>query len=130
MTYICLNMNFDYQPKTYFNGTGANALLVKLAYPESQWGEEICIFANSLDGFIYYEIVDFYGNEYSIKPSESSQPLKLQELILLIESMEVDKKGEMGAINQTLLGIPVAESTLYPQLKDYFDQKRSHFGFA
>ncbi|WP_339923066.1 UDP-glucuronosyltransferase [uncultured Cyclobacterium sp.] len=122
-------MNFDYQPKTYFNGTGANALIAKLTYPESQWGEEICIFATTIDGLNYYEIVDFYGNEYSIKPDESSKPLKLQELILLIESMEVAKKGEMGAINQTLLGIPVAESTLYPQLKDYFDQKRNHFGF-
>jgi len=123
-------MNFDYQPKTYFNGTGANALIAKLTYPESQWGEEICIFATTLDGLNYYEIVDFYGNEYSIKPDESSNPLQLQELILLIESMEVEKKGEMGAINQTLLGIPVAESTLYPQLKHYFDQKRNHFGFV
>ncbi|WP_235114511.1 UDP-glucuronosyltransferase [Cyclobacterium qasimii] len=130
MTYICLNMNFDYQPKTYFNGTGANALIAKLTYPESQWGEEICIFATTIDGLNLYEIVDFYGNEYSIKPDESRSPLQLQELILLIESMEVEKKGEMGAINQTLLGIPVAESTLYPQLKDYFDQKRNHFGFV
>ena len=123
-------MNFDYQPKTYFNGTGANALIAKLTYPESQWGEEICIFATTIDGLNYYEIVDFYGNEYTIKPDESSKPLQLQELILLIESMEVEKEGEMGAINQTLLGIPVAESTLYPQLKDYFDQKRNHFGFV
>jgi len=123
-------MNFDYQPKTYFNGTGANALIAKLTYPESQWGEEICIFVTTLDGLNYYEIVDFYGNEYSIKPDESSNPLQLQELILLIESMEVEKKGELGAINQTLLGIPVAESTLYPQLKHYFDQKRNHFGFV
>ncbi|EPR68924.1 hypothetical protein ADICYQ_2011 [Cyclobacterium qasimii M12-11B] len=123
-------MNFDYQPKTYFNGTGANALIAKLTYPESQWGEEICIFATTIDGLNLYEIVDFYGNEYSIKPDESRSPLQLQELILLIESMEVEKKGEMGAINQTLLGIPVAESTLYPQLKDYFDQKRNHFGFV
>ena len=123
-------MNFDYQPKTYFNGTGANALIAKLTYPESQWGEEICIFATTIDGLNYYEIVDFYGNEYTIKPDESSKPLQLQELILLIESMEVEKEGEMGAINETLLGIPVAESTLYPQLKDYFDQKRNHFGFV
>jgi hypothetical protein len=122
-------MNFDFQPKTYFNETAANALIAKLTYPESQWGEEICIFATSVDGVIYFEIVDFYGNEYSIKPSECRNPLPLQELILLIESMEVDKKGEMGAINDTLLGIPIAESTLYPQLKHYFDQKRTHFGF-
>jgi hypothetical protein len=122
-------MDFDYQPKTYFNGTGANALIVKLTYPESQWGEEICIFATTLDGLIYFEIVDFYGNEYIIKPEKSGTPLKLQELILLIESLEVERDGEMGAINQTLSGIPVAESKLYPQLKHYFDQKRNHFGF-
>ncbi|MFO7824709.1 MAG: UDP-glucuronosyltransferase [Cyclobacterium sp.] len=122
-------MNFDYKPETYFNGTGANSLLVKLTYPESQWGEEICIFATVLDGDIFFEIIDFYGNEYKTKPAYSSEPLPLQDLILLVESLEVDPESEMGNINQTLLGIPIAESKLYPELKDYFNQKRAHFGY-
>ncbi|MBD3629195.1 UDP-glucuronosyltransferase [Cyclobacterium sp.] len=122
-------MNFDYKPETYFNGTGASSLLVKLTYPESQWGEEICIFATALDGEIFFEIIDFYGNEYKTKPEYSDGPLPLQELILLVESLEVDPDSEMGNINQTLKGIPVAESKLYPELKAYFNQKRAHFGY-
>lgn len=122
-------MNFDYRPETYFNGTGASTLLAKLSYPESQWGEEICIFATALDGEIFFEVIDFYGNEYKPKPACSSEPLPLQELILLLESLEVDPESEMGHINQTLQGIPQAESKLYPELKDYFNQKRAHFGF-
>ena len=122
-------MDFDYRPETYFNGTGASSLLAKLTYPESQWGEEICVFATALDGEIFFEIVDFYGNEYVSKPAVSEGPLPLQELIFLVESLEVDPETEMGNINQTLSGIPVAESKLYPQLKDYFAQKRAHFGY-
>jgi hypothetical protein len=127
--YLC-EMDFDYRPATYFNGTGASALLVKLTYPESQWGEEICIFATALDGELFFEIVDFYGNEYQAKPEVANRPLSLQELILLVESLEVDPEAELGNINQTLSGIPMAESELYPQLKDYFSQKRMHFGYS
>lgn len=122
-------MDFDYRPETYFNGTGASSLLVKLTYPESQWGEEICIFATALDGEIFFEIVDFYGNEYASKPAVSKGTLPLQEIILLVESLEVAPETELGNINQTLSGIPIAESRLYPQLEEYFSQKRAHFGY-
>lgn len=123
-------IDFEYCPETYFEGNYTSVLLVKLSYPESQWGEEICIFASALDGKIIFEVADFYGNEYQIQPESSDSPLRLQELIVLIASLGVDPTAEMGNINQTLTGIPIAESRIYKQLKDYFDEKRMHFGYT
>ncbi len=122
-------INFEYRPESYFDGTGPTALIAKLTYPESQWGEEICIFATALDGNILFEVADFYGNEYKMHPVSSKRTLMLQELIVMIESLEVDPEAALGNINQTLLGIPEAESNLYKNLKDYFNEKRTHFGY-
>lgn len=122
-------INFEYRPESYFDGTGPTALIAKLTYPESQWGEEICIFATALDGNIIFEVADFYGNEYKMLPVSSKRTLMLQELIVMIESLEVDPEAAIGNINQTLLGIPEVESNLYKNLKDYFDEKRTHFGY-
>jgi hypothetical protein len=122
-------IDFEFRPESYFDETGPTALIAKLTYPESQWGEEICLFAAALDGNIIFEVADFYGNEYKIQPDSSERPLTLQEVIVMIESLEVDPEAVMGNINQTLLGIPEAESNLYKNLKDYFAEKRIHFGY-
>jgi hypothetical protein len=45
-----------------------SVLLIRLDFPESQWGEMISIYANLLEGMIYYEAVDFYGNEINLSP--------------------------------------------------------------
>ncbi|MEX2591646.1 MAG: UDP-glucuronosyltransferase [Anditalea sp.] len=121
-------IDFDYAPTSYFDGTGPSALIAKLTYPESQWGEEISIFAAPLDGEIYFEVIDFYGNEYKVNPEKSKMTLNLQEIIFMIETLEVSKSGEQGNVNLTLLGIPEAESLAYPQLKEYFKEKRKNFG--
>ncbi|MDN3668970.1 UDP-glucuronosyltransferase [Echinicola jeungdonensis] len=121
-------IDFNYSPKTYFDGTGPSALIAKLSYPESQWGEEISIYAATLDGEIFYEVVDFYGNEFKTNPEKSSKPLTLQNLIFLIETLEVIDLKNKGDVNLTISGIPEAKSNLYPQLGDYFDEKRKNFG--
>lgn len=121
-------IDFDYTPASYFDGTGPSALIAKLTYPESQWGEEISLYAAPLDGEIYFEVVDFYGNDYKLNPEKSDHPLSLQEIIFMIETLEVSKNGEQGNVNITLLGIPEAESLAYPQLKEYFIEKRKNFG--
>ena len=121
-------IDFDFTPATYFDGTGPSALIAKLSYPESQWGEEISIYATPLDGEIYFEVIDFYGNDYYLKPEKSRKPLSLQEMILLIENLEVSKNSAQGNIHVPLMGIPVAESLAYPQLKKYFLEKRKSFG--
>ncbi|MDO9551568.1 UDP-glucuronosyltransferase [Rhodonellum sp.] len=123
-------INFDYQPSTYFDGTGPSALLVKLTYPESQWGEEISIFANTVDGEILFEAVDFYGNDFKIVPEKYSQTLSLQALIIMIETMDVAPDLAQGNVEWTLAGIPEAESLLYPDLKAYFNEKRRSFGLS
>ncbi|MFC4871176.1 UDP-glucuronosyltransferase [Negadavirga shengliensis] len=122
-------MDFEFTPDTYFDGTGPSTLIAKLTYPESQWGEEICIFASSLDGKILYDVVDFYGNDYHITPETSDLPITLQELIVMIESLEVNAATELGHINTALTGIPQAESLLYKDLELFFNEKRKHFGF-
>ncbi|AWW30959.1 UDP-glucuronosyltransferase [Echinicola strongylocentroti] len=121
-------IDFDFAPESYFDGTGPSALLAKLAYPESQWGEEISIYAAPLDGKIYYEVVDFYGNDFKVKPEKSSAPLSLQEFIFLIETLEVVGHASKGDMNLTLSGIPEVKSNVYPQLEAYFKEKRNNFG--
>lgn len=121
-------INYDYKPQNYSDGLSHNTLLVKLTYPESQWGEEISIYANVMDGEFYFEAIDFYGNEIKLNPEKSKEFLSLQELILMIETMEPNQEPAQGNLTLTLSGIPQAESLLYPDLKKYFSDKRKSFG--
>lgn len=123
-------LNYDFKPQSYFEGLSTNTLLVKLIYPESQWGEEISIYANLMDGEIHYEAVDFYGNEIKLNPEKSTVTLSLQELIIMVETMEPGEEFSQGNIALTLSGIPQAESLLYPDLKKYFAEKRISFGLS
>ena len=120
-------INYGFRPKSYFEGTSPNILLVRLLYPESQWGEEISIYGNVMDGWIYYEAVDFYGNEFKLDPEKSKVPLTLQELILMIETMDVEAELVQGNADLTLSGIPEANSLIYPELQEYFSEKRKFF---
>lgn len=121
-------IDFNFRPRSYFDGTGPSSLLVKLTYPESQWGEEISIYCNVIDGVYYFEAIDFYGNDIQLNPEKSKKPLKLQEIIILIETMEVPEKEAQGNIALTLSGIPKADSKFYPDLGRYFEDKRKTFG--
>lgn len=123
-------INYDFKPQSYFEGLSPNVLLVKLTYPESQWGEEISIYANVMDGEIYYEAVDFYGNEIKLNPEKSKEFLSLQELILMIETLEAEQESTQGNVSLTLSGIPQAESRIYPELKKYFMDKREFYGLT
>jgi hypothetical protein len=121
-------IDFDFTPTSYFDGTGPSSLLVKLTYPESQWGEEINIYCNVIDGEFFFEAIDFYGNDIHLNPGKSEHLLSLQELIFLIETMDVKGQQALGNIELTLSGIPEAESKFYPGLAPYFAEKRKTFG--
>lgn len=121
-------IDFEFRPISYFDGPGPEVLMAKLSYPESTWGEEICLYATALDGEFHYEAVDFYGNDILLTPAKSAEPLSLQEVILLIERMEVKQGQGMGRIEATLAGIPKVQSFLYRELEEFFDGKRAHFG--
>lgn len=121
-------VNFKYRPETYFNTEETSVLLLRLDFPESQWGEVISIYANLLDGTIHFEAVDFYGNDIILSPSKCLEPLSTQEVIGMIETMETDWDNASGNMGLTLLGIPEVESKLYPDLKNYFTEKRKGFG--
>lgn len=123
-------INFNYRPSSYFDGTGPTSLIAKLTYPESQWGEALTLYATPIDGEIHFEMVDFYGNDYILHPAKTKIPLSLEEIIVLIETLEVPEDGVQGRADLTLSGIPEAESWVYPQLKDYFRQKRITFGMS
>lgn len=122
-------IDFEFRPESYFDGPGPEVLVAKLSYPESTWGEEICLYATAMDGEIHYEAVDFYGNHILLTPAKSSIPLSLQEIIILIERMEVNPGKGLGRIEATLAGIPKVQSFLYKELEAFFDGKRTHFGF-
>lgn len=121
-------VDFRFRPETYFEAELTSVLLIRLDFPESQWGEVISIYANLLDGMIYYEAVDFYGNDINLSPSKSHESLSTQEVIFMIETMETDWDSAQGNMGLTLLGIPEVESKYYPDLKKYFSEKRKGFG--
>jgi hypothetical protein len=123
-------MDYNFRPETYFDGIGQSILLAKLHYPESQWGEEICIFTNVIDGIYHYEAVDFYGNEILLKPIKSENTLSLQELIFMVETMETKPEDALGNIELTISGIPEASSNIYPELERYFIEKRKMYGLT
>lgn len=123
-------IDFDFRPVSYFDGTGPTSLVAKLTYPESQWGDELSIYATPVDGVIFFEIVDFYGDEYQLSPETTDVPLSLQEMIFLIETLEVSPPQDRDKVHFTRMGIPEAESWIYPQLKEYFDEKRKTFGMT
>jgi hypothetical protein len=121
-------IDYNFRPETYFDGIGHSVLLAKLLYPESQWGEEICIFTNVIDGKYLFEAVDFYGNEINLTPLTSKNPLSLQELIFMIETMETNPQDALGNVELTVSGIPEAVSNIYPELEKYFIEKRKMYG--
>lgn len=120
--------DFNYQPETYFTGESTSALLVRLYFPESTWGEQISIYGHLSEGKIQFEVVDFYGNEYLLYPSSTWETLKLEDMIYLIEGMQLNRDILEGNIELVLDGIPQAESDFYPELKRYFDEKRKNYG--
>ncbi len=119
--------NFKFQPDSYFKEESNSALLVRLQYPESTWGEQISIYAHFLEGKINFEVIDFYGNDYLVYPGSTWEPLSFEDMIYLIEGMQVNQEATEGNITLVLDGIPQAESEFYPELKKYFDEKRKSF---
>jgi hypothetical protein len=120
--------DFNYQPETYFTTENTSTLLVRLHYPESTWGEQISIYGHLLEGKIQFEVVDFYGNEYMLYPSSTWEPLSFEDMIYLIEGMQLNQDALEGNIELVLDGIPQAESEFYPELTQYFAEKRKNFG--
>lgn len=121
-------INFKFRPGMYFIGDVTSILLVKLHYPESKWGEQISIYAHSADTKINFEAVDFYGNDYILYPSSSVEPLSLEELIDMLEGMQINRDHPEGNMVMTLDGFPEAKSQFYPQLHDYYQEKRQSLG--
>lgn len=121
-------IDFKFRPESYFAGETTSTLLVRLHYPESTWGEQISLYAHFLEGKIQFEAVDFYGNDYIIYPRSCWEPLNLDEIIYLIEGMQLNKDTCEGSMELVLDGIPEVESTFYPELKKYFEEKRKSFG--
>lgn len=121
-------INFKFRPESYFSTEITSVLLVKLSYPESKWGEQLSIYAHSIDRKIQFEAVDFYGNEYLLYPSSVEEELALEDLIYLIEGIQVNTDQMEGGMELILDGIPVAESSFYPELQKYFEEKRKSYG--
>lgn len=123
-------VDFKFRPETYFSESITSVLLVRLHYPESTWGEQISIYAHLLEGKIQFEVVDFYGNDYVLYPGSSWEPMTLEDMIYLIEGMQVNQDLLEGNMPLVLDGIPEAESTFYPEISRYFEEKRKSFGLS
>ena len=121
-------MDYKYRPEGYFSEGVTSVILIRLFYPESQWGEQITIYAHLAEGKIQFEVVDFYGNEYVVYPNSSWEPLSLEDAIYLVESMQINQDLQEGNMTMVLDGIPEAESSFYPDIQIYFREKRKSFG--
>ncbi len=122
--------DFKFTPQTYFEEGVNSVLLVKLQYPESQWGEQISIYAHFIENKIQFEAVDFYGNDFMLYPSSSFEPLNFDELVYMLEGIQVNQDTSQGNIEITLYGIPQAESKFYPEIEKYFEEKRENAGLT
>jgi hypothetical protein len=122
--------DFKFTPETYFKDGVTSVLLVKLHYPESQWGEQISIYAHLVENKIQFEAVDFYGNDFILYPSSSYEPLNFDDLVYMLEGIQVNQDLNEGNIEITLYGIPEAESSFYPEIEKYFDEKRENAGLT
>lgn len=123
-------IDFKFRPEHYFRGEMTSVLLVKMNYPESQWGEQISIYGHYIDYKIQFEAVDFYGNDYMLYPSSAEEPLSLEELIYMLEGIQLNQDSFEGNMALVLDGIPEVESEFYPELKAYFDEKRKNLGLS
>ncbi len=126
-------IDFKYTPDAYFiDGQELVAPMVRLKYPESTWGDEITIEVyQDLEGSYAFEAVDFYGNSYRLNPETSKTTLTLAEVILMIEGIKIDDDTDISAnMSLTLMGIPEVESSYYPMLASYFQEKRNKLGLA
>lgn len=117
-----------FQPLSYGEPTGQPIMIARLHYPESQWGEDISIFAMPAKEGFFFEASDFYGNDIALEPSVSAQPLLLKEMIRMIETMRPADEHFSGNLELTLMGIPEVASEFYPGLGDYFLAKRKRLG--
>lgn len=120
--------DFKFTPESYFKEGITSVLLVKMQYPESQWGEQISIYAHSMEGKIQFEAVDFYGNDFMLYPSSSLEPLNFEDFVYMLEGIQVNQDSSEGNIEITLYGTPKVESTFYPEVEKYFDEKRKNEG--
>ncbi|WP_296705217.1 UDP-glucuronosyltransferase [Algoriphagus sp.] len=120
--------DFKFTPETYFEEGSTSVLLVKLQYPESQWGEQISIYAHFIENKIQFEAVDFYGNDFMLFPSSTYEPLNFEDLVYMLEGIQVNQDLNEGNIEITLYGIPEVESGFYPEIKKYFKEKRENAG--
>lgn len=121
-------IDFKFHPESYFTDETTSVLLVKLNYPESQWGEQISIYAHWLERKIQFEAVDFYGNDYMLYPSSSFDTLSMEDMVYMIEGMQVNTDAMEGNMELILDGTPEVESEFYPELEKYFEEKRKNFG--
>ncbi len=121
-------IDFKFRPESYFTGESTSVLLVRLSYPESKWGEQLSIYAHQIEGKIQFEAIDFYGNDYLIYPSSVDEELMLEELIYLLEGIQLNRDQEEGGMELILDGVPLAESSFYPDLEKYFKEKRKNYG--
>lgn len=125
--FMPVEYNFNYRPEGYFSATATSAAVAHLHFPESRWGEDLIIFAELIDGKIFYEVSDFYGNEYRLKPSSSHGTLSLEEIIFMIESLELKDHNKEDYYQNRNQGIPQVKSEFYPQLKIFFKEKSLRF---
>lgn len=121
-------IDFKFIPKDYFEEESNSALLAKLNYPESQWGEQISIYAHLIERMIHFEAVDFYGNEYILYPSKAEEFLSQEDFIYLLEGLQINTDTQVGNMSYILSGIPEVTSSIYPDLSSYFAEKRKSLG--
>lgn len=121
-------IDFKFRPSNYFIGDVTSILLVKLHYPESKWGEQISIYAHSTEHKIAFEAVDFYGNDYILYPSSALEPLSLEEMVDMLEGMQLNQDHFEGNMLLTLDGSPEVKSLYYPELQNYYQEKRTDLG--
>ena len=138
------NFDLKYRPKDYFGGKNKNQDEVEICsiFLNSAQGEFITLRTKKkTDNFIFW-MDDEHSNKYSLKQTNSSQTLTLQEVVDLLNTCKMTLFGtkckpgiiryyienaieSMQMLKDDAMGFVIVKSDFYPDLEKYYEEQKS-----
>ena len=137
------NFDLKYRPKDYFGGKNKNQDEVEICsiFLDSSQGEIITLRTKKKnDDFIFW-IGDEHSNKYSLKQTNSSQTLTLEEFVDLLNTCRMKLFGtkckpgiiryhiedaieSMEMLKDDAMNFVTIKSDFYPELEKYYEEQK------
>ena len=138
------NFDLKFRPKDYFGGKNKNQAEVEICsiFLNSSQGEIISLRTmKKNDDFIFW-IGDEHSNKYSLKQTNSSQTLTLEEVVDLLNTCRMKLFGtkckpgiiryhievaieSMEMLKDDAMNFLTIKSDFYPELEKYYEEQKS-----